>query len=107
MSRRFKGFSLVAGAVGLLLICGLVAGIKAANSPQKPQGPLRASEVVALVSGNALPENIVAAINADGLAFHPDDTYVALLKTAGADTRVIDAVQSAKITGDKTAEQES
>ncbi|MGH9735362.1 MAG: tetratricopeptide repeat protein [Candidatus Acidiferrales bacterium] len=69
--------------------------------------PLRAGELLALVAGNALPENIVTIINADGLAFKPDDDYRGLLKTAGADATVLSALDGAKVTTDQSAEAES
>ena len=37
--------------------------------------PLRASELLGLVAGNALPENVAREIATDGLAFRPDDHY--------------------------------
>jgi len=46
-----------------------------AASGQAAREPLRASQLLALVAGNALPENVVNEINADGLAFRPDDGY--------------------------------
>jgi tetratricopeptide (TPR) repeat protein len=76
----------------------------AAESGSKP---LRASEVIGLVAGNALPENIIADINADHLAFRPDDFYRALLKTAGADPQVLAALDSAKVDTDRSPEDES
>lgn len=63
----------------------------------KERGSLRGSEVLALVAGNALPENIVHDVEADGLAFRPDAAYRELLKKAGADTKVIAAVDAAKL----------
>ena len=83
--------------------CGAMRGI-AANSATKP---LRASELLALVAGSALPENIVHKIAADGLAFRPNDSYRALLKTAGADPKILTAVDSARVVVDQAPEAES
>lgn len=89
---------------GLLIAAALI--VPGAGS-QTAAKPLRAGELLALVSGNALPEDIVTVIKADGLAFKPDDAYRALLKTAGADATVLSAVNEAKVTGNETAEAES
>src|ERR1700752_1290955 len=83
--------------------CGAMRGI-AANSATKP---LRASELLALVAGSALPENIVHKIAADGLASRPNDSSRALLKTAGADPKILTAVDSARVVVDQAPEAES
>jgi tetratricopeptide (TPR) repeat protein len=57
--------------------------------------------------GSALPENIVHKIAADGLAFRPNDSYRALLKTAGADPKILTAVDSARVVVDQAPEAES
>jgi tetratricopeptide (TPR) repeat protein len=58
--------------------------------------PIRQTELLALVAGNALPENIVAEIQRRNLAFAPDDAFRSLLKTAGADASILTAVNAAK-----------
>ncbi len=98
----------------MLRICGRLAALSiavglcftsfAAESGSKA---LRASEVIGLVAGNALPENIVADINADHLAFRPDDYYRGLLKTAGADAKVLAALDFAKVDTEQSPEDES
>src|SRR6266702_6472888 len=50
--------------------------------------PLRKSEILALVAGDVLSENIVYEIRSNGLSFTPDETYRSLLKAAGADVKV-------------------
>ena len=76
----------------LLVICGCaVARGVAAEGAAKP---LRASELLGLVAGNALPENVAREIAADGLAFRPNDSYRGLLKSAGADAKILAAVES-------------
>jgi tetratricopeptide (TPR) repeat protein len=57
--------------------------------------PLTDSELLALVAGNALSENIVRQLNSRGLAFRPTDPYQSLLQTTGADAALIVAVAKA------------
>ena len=95
----------VARMMVLLMLCGCAAARNAAaNSAAKP---LRASELLALVAGSVLPENIVRNIAADGLAFRPNDSYRGLLKMAGADPKVLAAFESAKVVVDQAPETES
>jgi tetratricopeptide (TPR) repeat protein len=54
------------------------------------------SELLALVAGNALSENIVHEVQARGLSFRVDDAFKAQLSTAGADSSLLTAVASAK-----------
>ena len=96
--------AVVLRTLGLLIAAALFVPSAGSQTVTKP---LRASELLALVAGNALPENIVTAINVDGLAFKPDDNYRALLKTAGADATVLSALSTAKITSDQNAQDES
>jgi tetratricopeptide (TPR) repeat protein len=49
------------------------------------------------MAGNALTENVVQRIATSGLAFHPDATYRRLLANAGADARVLKALDTAKV----------
>jgi tetratricopeptide (TPR) repeat protein len=58
--------------------------------------PLRASEVMALVAGEALSDNVAHELRTRGIRFHPDDAFRAELKVAGADDAVISALNSAK-----------
>jgi len=59
--------------------------------------PLRQTELLALVAGNALPENVVQQILTNGLAFRPDPAYRAFLMNAGANPMVLKALDSAKV----------
>lgn len=95
-----------------LLTIFALAGILAACSPlcyadRTSRKPLRASEVLALIAGGALPDNTAREIALDGLAFRPDDSYLALLETMDADRKVLAAVEAATITVDRTADEES
>ena len=58
---------------------------------------MHASELLALVAGGALPENIVREIGRRGVNFHPDHDYQAQLKEAGADNTVLAALLTAKV----------
>jgi tetratricopeptide (TPR) repeat protein len=92
-----------AAILWVLCGCGAIRGLAASSAAK----PLRATELLALVAGSALPENIVREIVADGLAFRPNDSYHALLKTAGADPKILAAVDSAKVVVDQAPETES
>src|SRR5580700_8114740 len=60
--------------------------------------PLSKTELLALVAGDILPENVAFDIQARGLAFVPDASYKSLLKSAGADAKVFAAMSAAKTT---------
>lgn len=84
----------LARAAILVVMCGAVAlpGM-AANSAARP---LRQTELLALVAGNAHPENMVQEIAADRFAFLPDDlpapqTGVTLVTTSAAAAQPISA----------------
>lgn len=80
----------------LVSLFGCSLGLAAQTSLK----PLRASEVMALEAGGALQENVVHHIAARGLNFHPDDDFLALLKTTGADATVLAALKTAKVSAD-------
>jgi tetratricopeptide (TPR) repeat protein len=69
--------------------------------------PLQPSELLGLVAGNALPENVVREIATNGLAFRPDDAYRTLLKTAGADAKILSALSSAKVSVERVPDTEA
>jgi hypothetical protein len=60
--------------------------------------PLSKAELLALVAGDILPENVAFDIQSRGLAFVPDAGYKSLLKSAGADAKVFAAITAAKTT---------
>jgi tetratricopeptide (TPR) repeat protein len=70
------------------------AGYSVSESPRKP---LRRAEVMAMIAGRSLPKNIAHEVATRGLAFHPSDTYLQQLKTAGAGSPVIEAVGKARV----------
>jgi tetratricopeptide (TPR) repeat protein len=86
-----KGFE--RAAIVLATWLTLMAGRCVATVGSKA---LRQAELLALVAGNALPENVVQQIVTNGLAFHPDAAYRNLLTNAGADARILKAVDAAK-----------
>src|SRR5580658_3768788 len=65
--------------------------------------PLSKAELLALVAGGILPENVAFDIQSRGLAFVPDATYKSLLKSAGADAKVFAAISAAKSTPSEAA----
>ena len=69
----------------------------AVSLPQSSPKPLRRAEILALVGGRSLPQNIVHVITARGLAFHPPDSYRAQLKKAGADTSILASLDQANV----------
>jgi len=64
---------------------------------QTDSRPLTKSELLALVAGNALNENIVHEVQARGIAFRYSDAYKTQLSTAGAHADLLTAVANAKI----------
>jgi tetratricopeptide (TPR) repeat protein len=65
--------------------------------------PLRASEVMALQAGGALGENLAYHIHVRGLKFQPSAEFIALMKTAGAQAVVIEALSTAKVSASAEA----
>ncbi len=80
--------------LAILLILGVYMP---SASAQATRGPLTDSELMGLVAGNALSENIVHEIATRGLAFRLGDQYRSLLTTAGGDALVLAALKNAKI----------
>lgn len=79
----------------LLLVSILLVSCSHSVKAASPR-PLTKSELLALVSGGIIPDNVVMEIRADGLAFVPDDELGSLLSAAGADPKILDAVKSAR-----------
>src|SRR5271169_2067537 len=65
--------------------------------PQNARRPLEATTLVALVAGNALPENIVTEVGKRGLAFAPTEGFKTQLATAGAAPDVLRAISKATV----------
>ena len=77
-----------------LFVASFLASFTAA-SETSPR-PLRQTELLALVAGNALPENIVNEIRSRGVAFRMDDSFRGQLTTAGATPSILAALDAAK-----------
>ncbi|PYU06023.1 MAG: hypothetical protein DMG33_09270, partial [Acidobacteria bacterium] len=69
--------------------------------------PVAKVELLALVAGGALRENVVHEIEANGLGFRPDDEYRSQLKAAGADATLLAAVNAAKVVAAPPSQPES
>jgi tetratricopeptide (TPR) repeat protein len=93
------GLSVLACAV--LTVFAIVA--KSSHQDFAPR-PLSKSELLALVAGQSMPENIIYEIRTHGLLFTPTSTYKSLLETAGADPRILSALTDARITTPKQPE---
>ena len=79
--------------VTLLALCGF-ATLAIAQEKTKA---LADRELLALVAGNALSENVVHEIDSRGVAFRPSDPYRSQLTLAGADVPELAALGKAKI----------
>jgi tetratricopeptide (TPR) repeat protein len=86
----------------ILLILGFYSSVACAQATREP---ITDSELMALVAGNALSENIVHEIETRGLAFRPGDQFRSLLTDAGADSSIMAALTKAK-TSDASAPTE-
>jgi len=73
-----------------------LSGVGQSAPAGDPHRPLRASEVMAIQAGGALPANIAHDISTRGINFHPDEEFLALMTKAGADAGVIAALKAAK-----------
>jgi tetratricopeptide (TPR) repeat protein len=84
--------------LGLVTLVALTWAVFA-KYPQRSSvpHPLKKGELLALVAGQSLPENIIYEIKAHGLFFTPTSDYKSLLKIAGADPRILDVLSEAKI----------
>ena len=86
-----------------LFVASLLVAFTAAASETAPRS-LRQTELLALVAGNALPENIVNEIHTRGVAFRMDDSFRARLTTAGATPSILAALDAAKAPAKVAAE---
>lgn len=92
---------LVAGlavAVVALLAAIISIGLHAIHAQtSEPAAAVSASRLVALVAGNSVPEDIAARLTQFGVDFQSDAAYRSLLQSAGADPKVLSALDSAKV----------
>jgi tetratricopeptide (TPR) repeat protein len=82
-----------------LIVLFIACSCVSLASAQDRRKPATDSELLALVAGNALSENIVHEIESRGLSFHPTNEYRDKLTAAGADPRVLAAVSKATSVG--------
>jgi hypothetical protein len=68
-----------------------------AAGAQTASHPVTGSELLAIVAGQCVDQNIFHVIESRGIAFRPTDHYRALLTIAGADAPILDALKNAKI----------
>jgi tetratricopeptide (TPR) repeat protein len=66
-------------------------------APQTPAPPLNKLEVMAIVAGEIMPENVAYDLRSRGVDFVPDDAFRSLLKSAGADNRILQGLRAAKV----------
>src|SRR6202035_217525 len=91
------------GLAGVLVVCAF--GWAAAGRPQSTKKVLDATTLVALVAGDALPENIVAAVKTRGLNFTPTAEDKTQLSKAGATSEVLNAVSKTGVAAAKDDEE--
>lgn len=87
---------LVAAGFAVCLMLGGALWLRAQQESQ-PADPMGEAQILALVAGDALPEDIVHFVSVRGLTFHPGESYLAQLKTAGAASSLIDELKTAKV----------
>jgi len=79
----------------VFLLIALLSLFASPNIVSAAPKPVTASELMSLVAGEALPDNVVRELRLRGVQFHVDDGYRAQLKAAGAGTAVLDALTTA------------
>ena len=67
------------------------------GNAQSDRKPLTSGEVIAMIAGESVSQDIAQEINVRGLAFRPDDEYRSIAKAAGGDDRVLGALKGARI----------
>lgn len=77
------------------------------SHPNLEPKTLSRGQILALVAGQCIPDVVLAEIQARGIRFTPDENFKSLLKNAGADRKVLSALNTAKIVpAGKTEEPE-
>jgi tetratricopeptide (TPR) repeat protein len=80
-----------------LIILFAFSSFTALAGAQEKSKLLSSTELLALVAGNALNENVVHEMESRGLAFRPSEAYRSQLNAAGADARVLAALGKAVV----------
>jgi tetratricopeptide (TPR) repeat protein len=91
--------------IALSLFIVMLGVSRVARGSATSSHPLRQTELLALVGGNALPENIVNEIRARGVAFRMDDSFRAQMTTAGATPSILAALGAAKTPAKDASEE--
>src|SRR5580692_8449458 len=89
-----KSTVLILALLGVLAFVVIAKHTGAADSNPRP---LRRAELMALVAGQSLPENIAYEMHAHGLCSAPTDHFKTLLSYAGAAPKALAALYEAKI----------
>jgi tetratricopeptide (TPR) repeat protein len=89
---RFWRWALVA----LLGVAAAAFAFTHATSAPKRE-PLTNARLLALVAGNALPEDILSSLKNSGLTFTPTPEYLQQLKNAGASADLLKAINKAAV----------
>lgn len=87
-----------------LLIFMVYIAVGDGSKAQTTTHPVRRSELLALVAGDAMPENVIAEIQSRGVSFALDSSYTTLLKDAGGDPRILAALNTAKVANPQSPE---
>src|SRR5882724_12217152 len=87
----------------LLLVGMFVSSSVTYSASQQNLKPLRRAEVMALVAGRTLPENVSYEIKVRGLSFVPSAGYRTQLKDANASDRILAALDKAKTSASASA----
>ena len=80
----------------IAILLAIFAYSPSGNSQQK-EPPLKDAELLALVAGNALSENVVNEISSRGLVFRATDAYLAQLTDVGAGAPILSALGKATV----------
>jgi superkiller protein 3 len=94
---RASGGNMRTIAGRFLLVLAILGFYAPLSFAQVSREPISDRELLGLVAGNVLSENVVHEIETRGLAFPPDEQFRAMVTEAGADARVIAALNSAKV----------
>lgn len=76
-----------------LVVC--ISGALCISAYPQPSG-LSPVQLMALIAGGAFPENLSHDLESRGISFEPDDNFISLANTAGANPIVISALRNSK-----------
>lgn len=70
--------------------------VTAVAVPAAPEKPISAKQLLAWVVGGMSPDHVKAQVEKHGIAFQPDNSYLDLLKSAGAAPEILGFLAQAK-----------